>query len=280
MAQECLRWSWRFKLVIIAAISFRRLYISRLMRYIKFFLALAAAISNANAAEFSSTENGRVINMVGSIVEGDSVKFLKTVTMRSKVIKVQSGGGETDEAMHLGRLIHDRNLDIEVNEICASSCANYLFPAAVKKIIPKGSMLGLHGTAQLTALASIDEIKKKLLLAGIAEEDLGKELPGFLQTFQKQALLEREYAKYLGIDASFYTDYRHVIDASSPIQNRFSGLNVEPLWWPSAYRFERCYHISNVLDFSRPIELKTEGYKLIAAHSFVFLGDIGLNECQ
>ncbi|QYG07801.1 hypothetical protein [Janthinobacterium sp. PAMC25594] len=103
------------------------------MRYIKFFLALAAAISNANAAEFSSTENGRVINMVGSIVEGDSVKFLKAVTMRSKVIKVQSGGGETDEAMHLGRLIHDRNLDIEVNEICASSCANYLFPAAVKK---------------------------------------------------------------------------------------------------------------------------------------------------
>lgn len=113
------------------------------MRYIKFFLALAAAISNVNAAEFSSTENGRVINMVGSIVEGDSVKFLKVVTMRSKVIKVQSGGGETDEAMHLGRLIHDRNLDIEVNEICASSCANYLFPAGVKKNNTKGKHVGL-----------------------------------------------------------------------------------------------------------------------------------------
>jgi hypothetical protein len=42
---------------------------------------------------------------------------------------VSSGGGDTVEGRHVGRWVHRMGLVVEVDAICFSSCADYLFPA-------------------------------------------------------------------------------------------------------------------------------------------------------
>ena len=63
-------------------------------------------------------------------------------------IRINSGGGLTDEAMKIGLWIFDHELDVIVDEICFSSCANYIFTAGKNKIIEKDAIVGWHGSEQ------------------------------------------------------------------------------------------------------------------------------------
>ena len=49
--------------------------------------------------------------------------------------------------MDLGDIIFANSLNVEVDEFCFSSCANYVFPAGKTKILNKNSMIGWHGGA-------------------------------------------------------------------------------------------------------------------------------------
>lgn len=73
-----------------------------------------------------------------------------------KKIIVDSGGGEPIAAMRFGEWIHDNNIDIEVNGICMSSCANYLFTAAKYKTISSQSIVGWHGGAEQKNFRDLD----------------------------------------------------------------------------------------------------------------------------
>ncbi|WP_197714550.1 hypothetical protein, partial [Klebsiella variicola] len=63
-----------------------------------------------------------------------------------RTISINSGGGDIETAINIGRIIYDRGISIEVRRLCLSSCANYLFPAARNKIINYGSIIGFHGS--------------------------------------------------------------------------------------------------------------------------------------
>ncbi len=63
-------------------------------------------------------------------------------------IRINSGGGITDEAMKIGLWIFDHELDVIVDELCFSSCANYIFTAGKNKIIEKDAIVGWHGSEQ------------------------------------------------------------------------------------------------------------------------------------
>ena len=63
-------------------------------------------------------------------------------------ILVTSHGGDIDAGINIGRLIYTYKLDIEVIDYCISSCANYLFTAAVNKTIHDGAAVIWHGNTQ------------------------------------------------------------------------------------------------------------------------------------
>ena len=46
------------------------------------------------------------------------------------VLRVNSPGGDADAAMRLGRMIHERGLQVNVERVCATVCALYLLPAS------------------------------------------------------------------------------------------------------------------------------------------------------
>lgn len=89
------------------------------------------------------------------IYQGEITQISNTIIFKSfmqaeikpdKLI-ISSQDGDISLGMELGSWVKDNNLDIEVSNICASSCANYVFPAGNKKYLRKDSVLIWHGSA-------------------------------------------------------------------------------------------------------------------------------------
>jgi hypothetical protein len=57
----------------------------------------------------------------------------------------ESAGGNGGAALAIGILLHRHNWDVEVVGLCASSCANWIFPAGKAKYLNGQSMLLFHG---------------------------------------------------------------------------------------------------------------------------------------
>jgi len=78
--------------------------------------------------------------------------FLKTKdclvqsSAKSKTFVVaESGGGSWEAALALGILIHRHGWRVEVVGLCASACANFIFPAGKTKYLHRESLLLFHG---------------------------------------------------------------------------------------------------------------------------------------
>ena len=67
---------------------------------------------------------------------------------RIKTIIIESGGGDVIQGMDMGEWIYDNEVDVVVDTLCFSSCANYVFTAAKKKVIRENAIVGWHGSAQ------------------------------------------------------------------------------------------------------------------------------------
>jgi hypothetical protein len=59
---------------------------------------------------------------------------------------ITSHGGEVEAGIALGTWVFDQALDVDVPEYCLSSCANYVFPAGLTKIIRPGAVVAWHGS--------------------------------------------------------------------------------------------------------------------------------------
>lgn len=108
--------------------------------------ALLREIQLAHIPNYTITRRGEELQITGGIIVGLYEELLRHLAdSRVRIIAVDSPGGDVHEAMKIGRLIHDRTLDLKVIGICWSSCANYLFPAARKKFIESDARVVWHG---------------------------------------------------------------------------------------------------------------------------------------
>lgn len=93
------------------------------------------------------TKSGRVLHVVGEIYEGDFEKFSKSISEGEVSFAIlNSVGGNALEAMRIASVMSDMKLNTVVSDICASSCANYLFLAGNKKIIMQHGVVIWHGS--------------------------------------------------------------------------------------------------------------------------------------
>lgn len=74
-----------------------------------------------------------------------------------KTLIVSSGGGDPLGGIEFGKFIRDNQLEVVVRDACLSSCANYIFPAAKKKIVEKDAVVGWHGGALQVSWDRLDE---------------------------------------------------------------------------------------------------------------------------
>ena len=102
------------------------------------------------AAAYLSVEGSTVV-MNGELDDGFYERFLSLVNGREDevaTLRVNSGGGITDEGLKLGLWIFQHNIDVVVDGLCFSSCANYVFTAGRNKTIMAGAIVGWHGSEQ------------------------------------------------------------------------------------------------------------------------------------
>jgi ATP-dependent protease ClpP protease subunit len=88
------------------------------------------------------------ITITGEIGVNSYVQFKeifdKSIITPKKVL-IDSGGGDSLAALAIAKIIQQHRINVEVNNLCASSCANYIFIAANEKIIGPSAIIMFHG---------------------------------------------------------------------------------------------------------------------------------------
>lgn len=62
-------------------------------------------------------------------------------------IIVNSGGGNLLAGMAIGKLVTEHQLDVHINGLCNSACANFIFPSGKSKSLTSNSIVMYHGNS-------------------------------------------------------------------------------------------------------------------------------------
>ncbi|MGZ3653126.1 MAG: hypothetical protein ACXVB9_19615 [Bdellovibrionota bacterium] len=128
-------------------------------------IATLASEKLAHAGEWTKTSPS-VMHFQGAIVEGEFDRFIEKFDDGVDTIVVDSPGGLITEGLRIGQFLLAKKVTVDVQGICMSSCANYLFLAGKRRVISRG-IVGYHGnhTAFMkTVNATVDGLPKELAL--------------------------------------------------------------------------------------------------------------------
>ena len=189
------------------------------------------------------------------------------------------GGGDPQAAMLLGRYLRQQQWDVAIDTVCAGSCALYVFPSARHKRIHGDAMLALQASAFQRAQADQGQMRRTLVEAGVAAQDLGSETAALAAQLASVATLEAAFASDLGIAPAFYRDFRQVAAQAESVRRRFPDQEAAVYWWPGAARLQRCYGIAGVEEGPRAARLAPDGYLYVPALSALVMGDQALQGC-
>ncbi|MBI2608143.1 MAG: hypothetical protein HYW47_00905 [Deltaproteobacteria bacterium] len=190
-----------------------------------------------------------VLKFEGEVIKGDIERFVEIYKPTDRALIVNSKGGDAQIGVKLGIILHEKNIDVIVDGICASSCANYIFIAAQNKNIRSG-IVGYHGN--ITAFLKFDwEKTAKELKEEQGMNDEQVEL--FRQQLEQSSRLEQDFLVDVGVSQDLF-DRSQQSD-----KGKGDGENYA-LFLPSPESFEK-YGIANVtgnqdLVFAQQLKVK------------------------
>lgn len=166
------------------------------MRFMCFPLVSLAVLSGCKSIpivflpEHNVTVSGTTLVFDGPI-SGDSVLEALRVVRNSgadiEKIRITSPGGDVPSGIELGYFVKENNLEVEVDTLCFSACANYVIPAARRVLINDGSLIGWHGGPRQS-----DEIWKAM--APSSDKD---DLMKFVARLREK---EEAFFEYINVD--------------------------------------------------------------------------------
>jgi hypothetical protein len=107
------------------------------------------------------TIEGATVTYEGPISDENIEQFLNAVKGKQlTTLVISSGGGEINAGMKMGSWVYDNGIDVVVEKMCMSSCANYVFPAGRSKIINKGAIVAWHGSILQESVMSDEDVRK------------------------------------------------------------------------------------------------------------------------
>jgi hypothetical protein len=165
-------------------------------------------IQRARAEPATVRVQGDTVTYTGNMSKASSAAFDAAVAgvRRGEVTRlvISSGGGDTVEGRHVGRWVRDMALVVEVDVICFSSCADYVFPAGRARVIRADAFVGWHGNErQFHVLAARRGVSLAEVLGGYVPKDTPPE--------QRAAFIEdvlRSVAVTGKDEAEFYAQLR------------------------------------------------------------------------
>ncbi len=147
-------------------------------------------IERARAEPATVRVQGDTVYYTGNLSKASSAAFDAAVAGIGRGpltrLVISSGGGDTVEGRHIGRWVRDRALVVEVDVICFSSCADYIFPAGRARVIRADAFVGWHGNErQFDVLAARTGVSVAEQLAKVPPADVA---PGARAAFVQEAL--------------------------------------------------------------------------------------------
>lgn len=146
-------------------------------------------------------------------INGDAVlEALRVIRNSGKdisKIKITSTGGDMASGIEFGYFIYENNLDVEVTELCFSSCANYILPAAKNVVINSNSMVSWHGGAKQSDELWVLSVPKK-------------ERVEFQKMLDRLRIKETAFFGVIGVDQKI-TTYGQTIKNSCQIKEKTDG---------------------------------------------------------
>ncbi len=108
-----------------------------------FFSAQTLTAQSAQAQDFHIQRiNPNVLAFRGNISEGSVLALQDQIDANTTSIYITSVDGDMIEAMRLGKLLRERNLELVIQSYCLSRCAQYVFTASPRKSLNKNALLG------------------------------------------------------------------------------------------------------------------------------------------
>jgi hypothetical protein len=104
----------------------------------------AVASGYSDVGEFSCAYSGKNIHYNGNTTL-QLVNCLLEAPAESRTLAISSSGGDVDLAIFAAHIVKEMALDVEVVGWCASSCANYILPAAERIYLDQHSLVYVHG---------------------------------------------------------------------------------------------------------------------------------------
>ncbi len=170
-------------------------------------------ILRAKAEPATVQIQGDTIYYTGNFSTASTVAFDAAVAgiRRGQLTRlvISSGGGDTVAGRHVGRWVRDMGLVVEVDIICFSSCADYIFPAGRARVIRAGAFVGWHGNErQFHLLAARKGISLADLLAQYVPKDASPEQrTAFFRDFEETTKVtlkdEADFYATLGLNDAF-----------------------------------------------------------------------------
>jgi hypothetical protein len=171
--------------------------------------------------------------------------LVKSQATEKTFVVAGSPGGDWESALALGILIHKYGWDVEVVDICASSCANFIFPAGKKKYLHGDSLLLYHGGPhQENMLEKMRAAEQAFLAHGAAPaqlQDPHANMEGSA-SIVAQGPLRLKVREFLSIgDASSVDDlFARLVSASDRFYEEL-GVNVLLPHYGQIGRYEPTY---------------------------------------
>lgn len=170
------------------------------------------------------------VRLSGAIRSDDDKKFEAVLSPAIQRVVLNSAGGQASTALRMAALIEARKIQVIVDGVCASSCANYLFAAGSARSIRSGSIVLWHGAPDE---ASRMDMRKQLLELmrkdGLPETDV-------------QENLRREDARLSG----WIAEQNKLFDRQ--------GLNVDVLYGSSKEQTEQATELFRDRTVDTPVD--------------------------
>jgi hypothetical protein len=170
-------------------------------------------IERARAEPAQVHVQGDTLYYIGNFSKASSAVFDAVVAgiTRGQVTRliISSGGGDTVEGRHVGRWVRDMGLVVEVDVICFSSCADYVFPAGRARVIRADAFVGWHGNERTFHVqAARDGRSLEDLLAQYVPKDASPEqrtafFRDFVETTKMTQKDEADFYAKLGLNDAF-----------------------------------------------------------------------------
>ena len=135
------------------------------------------------------TLEGSTIYYTGAINPVSAEHLLRVANGAETLVDtlvINSQGGGAMSGRRIGEWVHEHQIAVVVDTLCFSSCANYVFAAAPRKVIRADALVGWHGSdQQLRYIAESGGITLEELIDQIVdrevtrqEQERGRELVG------------------------------------------------------------------------------------------------------